>query len=143
MKVWGKVIKAICEEAKDEKVSLYFLESDGKNWYGARLEEFCSEDLTQKEDYSLMKKIKDAVRDKVEAEGFIVLVSPMNLWADIYEHTSPRYPNPAEKERPYGISFEGFRLGFFGDKKRAVDFMLGVAKRLREDSGLHLHLFFS
>jgi len=143
MQVWGKVIKAICEEAQDKKVNLYFLESDGKNWYGAKLTEFCAEGLTEREDYGLMKEIKKAVRDKLEPKGFIVFVSPMNLWADIYEHTSPRYPNPSERERPYDIGFDRFRIGFFGDKKEAVDFMLGVERRLRESFGLHLHLFFS
>ena len=143
MKTWGKIIQALCEEAKKENLSLYIVEGDKDfNWFGAELEEFCKDEIYSEEDAKLFKKVKDKISKKLDGKGFIVLVSPMNLWADIYEVNVPKFRNPNPADRAFGVSFDKFRIGFFESKEKAVDFMLNVAKILRDKFNLHLHLFY-
>ena len=144
MKTWGKVIQALCEEANRENLNLYIVEGDKElNWFGAKLEDFCTEEVYSAEDVEVFKKVKEKISDKLEGKGYIVLISPMNLWADIYEASVPKFKNPNPSDRPFGVSFDRFRVGFFEDKKKAVDFMLNVAKTLRDKFNLHLHLFYA
>lgn len=144
MKTWGKIFQALCEEANREKLKLYVVEGDSNlNWFGAKLEDFCKEELFSEEDVKFFKSVKEKVSEKVDGKGYIVLISPMNLWADIYEANSRKFMSQNPSERAFGISFDRLRIGFFEDKQKAVDFMLGVSKILRDKFNLHLHLFYA
>ncbi|WP_164930602.1 hypothetical protein [Aquifex aeolicus] len=144
MKAWGKVLQALCEEAKEKGIDLYILEADEKlNFYGTPLKEFCKEELFDAEDVKVFKRVKENLSEQMEGRGYVVLISPMNLWADIYEYNKPKFKNPNDPSRPFGVSFDRFRIGFFDEKQKAVDFMLDVAKRLRDKFNLHLHVFYT
>ncbi len=144
MKTWGKIIQALCEEANRENLNLYIVEGDNElNWFGAKLKDFCNEEIYSGEDVKVFKKVKEKVSDKLEGKGYVVLISPMNLWADIYEASIPKFKSSNPSDRPFGVSFDRFRVGFFEDKKKAVDFMLNVAKTLRDKFNLRLHLFYA
>ncbi len=144
MKTWGKVIQAICEEANKENVDLYIVEGDSElNWFGAKLSNFCNDEVYSGEDVKVFKKVKEKISEKLDGKGYIVLISPMNLWADIYDASVPKFRNPNPSDRPFGVSFDRFRVGFFEDKEKAVKFMLNVAKNLRDKFNLHLHLFYA
>ncbi|HID65456.1 MAG TPA: hypothetical protein EYP32_00575 [Aquificaceae bacterium] len=144
MKAWGKILQALCEEAKEKGVSLYILEADKEmNYYGAQLSDFCKNNLYNEEDVKVLKAIKENLSEKLEGNGYVVLISPLNLWADIYEYDRPKFKNPGNSEKPFDINLDRFRIGFFDEKQKAVDFMLNLAKRLREKFKLHLHVFYT
>lgn len=144
MKTWGKIIQVLCEKAKEENLRLHIVEGDDSlNWFGVKLEEFCSEETYSEEDARVFKKVKEKVSEKLEGKGYVVLISPMNLWADIYPVSVPKFRSPNPSGRPFGVGFEHFRIGFFEDKEKAIKFMLGVAKLLKDKFNLHLHLFYA
>jgi hypothetical protein len=141
MNRWGKVLNALCEESISEGLELYILEADSElNWFGVKLSDLCSEENLSKEDAELFKEVKGAVSEKLSAGPFVAYVSPINFQVDIYESDRKRFAS-SNTSRPFGITREGFRLGFFNDRSSAVDFFLKVAKRLRE-KGINLHLFY-
>ncbi len=143
MNRWGKVLKAICQEAKEEGLSLCILEADADlNWFGLKVDEVCSEGFLSKTDSELYKEIKGRVSESVSPDSFIAYVSPVNLQVDIYESDRRRFANSTNTSRPFSVTRDGFRVGFFKDKDSAVDFFLKVRKRLKEEEGLNLHLFY-
>ncbi len=143
MKTWGKIIQALCEEANREKLDLFIVEGDRElNWFGTKLNNFCKDEVYSQEDFKLFRKIKESITEKLEGKGYLVLISPMNLWADVYEVSSPKFRNPNPGERPYGVSFDKFRIGFFEDKEKAINFVINVSRILQEKFNLHLHLFY-
>ncbi len=142
MNRWAKVLRAVCEEAKEERVELFILEGDSElNWYGAGLSELCQEVEPTSEDAPLYRKVKSKISDKVGGGGFIAYVSPVNFQVDIYESDRRRFPSSSESSRPFSVTRDGFRVGFFSNREEAVDFFLRVGKRLREE-GINLHLFY-
>lgn len=141
MNRWGKVLRAICEEAQERGIELHVVEGDEDlNWFGAPLSNFCTEDLLSKEDAKLFKEVKASASEKVSAGNYIAYVSPINFQVDIYESDRRRFALPSTS-RPFAITREGFRIGFFDTKEEAVDFFLGVGKKLNRE-GLSLHLFY-
>ncbi|WP_457600192.1 hypothetical protein [Hydrogenivirga sp.] len=141
MNRWGRVLKALCEESATEGIELHILEADGElNWYGVSLKEVCSEENYSKTDGELYREIKGRVSDQVAGGGFIAYVSPVNLQVDIYE-SDRRMFSTAGTSRPFAVTKDGFRVGFFKDRDTAVDLFLRVKKRLEEE-GLTLHLFY-
>ena len=144
MKTWGKILKALCEEAQKEGKDIYILEGDSSlNWFGVPLKNFCRDENYEKEDSKLFKEIKKEINTQLSNGGYLILISPMNMWADVYESKSQKFKNPANLERPFDVSFDRFRVGFFKDKEEAVDFILKVSKRLNEEFNLHLHVFYT
>ncbi len=141
MNRWGKVLRSICEEAQEKGLDLYILEADENlNWYGVALSEICSEELLSKSDNDIFKVVKGKVSEKKSGGGFIAYVSPVNFHVDVYESDRRRFQNPGTK-RPFSVTRDGFRMGFFDSKKMAVDFFLAVSKRLSQE-GLSLHVFY-
>ncbi|RLJ71560.1 hypothetical protein BCF55_1864 [Hydrogenivirga caldilitoris] len=141
MNRWGRVLKALCEEAKEEGIELHILEADEDlNWFGAPLEGFCTEEMYSKTDAQLFKDIKGSISDKLARGEIVAYVSPINFQVDIYEADRRRFAS-ANTSRPFAVTRDGFRVGFFESKNSAVDFFLKVGKRLREE-GLSLHLFY-
>ncbi len=141
MNRWGKVLRALCETADSEGVELFILEADAElNWFGVDLKELCSEDNYTKSDAQLYKEIKGRVSDKVTPGEFIAYLSPINFQVDIYESERRRFAS-STTSRPFSVTRDGFRVGFFKDRDSAVDFFLKVARRLKEE-GLTLHLFY-
>jgi len=140
MNRWGKVLKALCQEADSEGLKLSVLEADGElNWFSASLEGLCSEENYSKNDAELYKTVKGSVSDSVDAGKVIAYVSPVNFQVDIYEADRRRFAT-SNTSRPFGVVRDGFRVGFFDSIDEAVNFFLGVAKRLREEGiSLHLH----
>ena len=143
MNRWGKVLRAICEEAKERGVNLYILEGDESlNWFGFPVKEVCFEENFSKEDTELFKEVKAKAEAGVQGNGYIAYVSPLNFFVDIYESDRRRFAVSGASSRPFGVTRDGFRVGFFADKEEAVNFFLGVAKRLREEASINLHLFY-
>ncbi len=142
MNRWGKVIRAICEEAKEQGIDLKILEADTElNWFALKLEEVCSQGFLSKSDVELYKEIKGRVEESTTPGKYIAYVSPVNLQADIYESERKRFPSPGTS-RPFAITRDGFRVGFFDSKEKAVDFFLNVGKRLKKEESLNFHLFY-
>ncbi len=143
MKRWAEIIRAICETLKDEEVNLYILEADeGLNWYGVPVKDFCSDEILEMKDYEFYKTVKGKVNTPTPAGEYIALVNTFNFHADIYPSKSPRFLTCPGTSRPYCITRDSFRIGFFEDKKKAVDFFLKVAKKLRE-KGYYFNLYYS
>ncbi|EDP76543.1 hypothetical protein [Hydrogenivirga sp. 128-5-R1-1] len=141
MNRWGKVLKALCQEADSRGLKLAILEADGElNWFGAGVDKLCSDENYSKSDAELYKIIKGSVSEGVNEGKVIAYVSPVNFQADIYEADRRRFAT-SNTSRPFGVTRDGFRVGFFESVEEAVDFFLGVAKRLREE-GLSLHLHY-
>ena len=137
MNRWQKVLKAICDTAKDRKEDLYILEADrDMNWFGAPLSSLCSEDLLTKSDAQIYKAVKSSISSQVKGNGYIALVSPVNLLVDIYPHDVRRFALSG-LSRPFAVTRDSFRIGFFKDKDSAVEFFIEVGKRL--EVSLHLH----
>jgi len=76
----------------------------------------------------------------VSAGPVVAYISPVNFQVDIYESDRRRFAMSGT-QRPFAVTRDGFRIGFFQDKKEAVDFFIEVSKRLGEE-GLNLHLFY-
>ncbi len=138
MKRWSQVLKRICQIAESKK--LYVIEGDQDlNWYGMPLEDLCTNvDLS---DTDLYKVMKSKAQEEVEGSGYIALVSPVNLYVDIFPSSSRRFASSFNKGRPFDITRDHFRIGFFNTKEEAVNFFLEVSRKLKED-GLNLHLFY-
>ncbi|NPA32459.1 MAG: hypothetical protein GXO04_02405 [Aquificae bacterium] len=133
MNVWKKVLSALCKRANEEKRELFVFRADDKP-VGVSLSEVCSRELPD-EDAKLVEFLRRSATGEVNAGPYAVFISPLNLFADVYETGRGRF---------FGdITLEGFGLGFFENKKDAVDFMLGVRKALLEEFNLHLHLFYT
>ncbi|WP_461831830.1 hypothetical protein [Aquifex sp.] len=144
MQAWGKILKGLCELSKEKGVNLYILEGDKDlNYYGAQLKEFCKEELYNEEDFKVFKKVKENLNTQLEGKGYVILVSPLNLWADVYEYNKRKFVNPVNKDRPFDVSLDRFRIGFFEEKKEAVEFALSLADKLRKEFNLHLHVFYA
>ena len=141
MNRWGKVLRAVCEKAKEKGIELFILEADEDlNWFGLPIKEVCSEETLSKSDPQLFKEVKGKVEEKVSSGPVIAYLSPINFQVDIYESDRRRFPTSGT-QRPFAVTRDGFRIGFFGDKKEAVDFFIEVSKRLGEE-GISLHLFY-
>ena len=141
MNRWGKVLRAVCEKAKEKGIELFILEADEDlNWFGMPIKEVCSEEMFSKSDHQLFKEVKGRVEEEVSSGPVIAYLSPINFQVDIYESDKRRF-TISGTQRPFAVTREGFRIGFFGDKKEAVDFFIEVSKRLEEE-GLSLHLFY-
>ncbi len=142
MNRWAKVLKGICEEALEAGKEIYILEGDSEmNWFGISLKDLCSDSTYSMGDYELYKLVKSKMSEEVNGEGFIALVNPANMYADIYESSRPLFPSSHNKTRPYDTTRDHFRIGFFKTKEEAVDFFLNVSKRLREE-GIVFHVFY-
>ncbi len=141
MNRWAKVLETLCETAKESGLNLFILEADDKlKWFGYPVGQICVEALNGKKDTELFKEIKSKISEEVQAGKFIAYVSPVNFQVDIYESDRPRFAQ-AGSSRPFCVTREGFRVGFFESKEDAVNFFLKVAKKLQE-KGLRLHLFY-
>jgi len=103
----------------------------------------CGVERYNEEDVKVFKTIKENISEKVEGKGYVVFISPLNLWADIYEYDRTKFKSPGNLEKPFDISLDRFRIGFFDEKQKAVDFTLNLVKRLREKFNLHLHVFYT
>jgi hypothetical protein len=138
MKRWSKILEKICDVLGEK--DLYILEADQElNWYGLPLKDLCgSLDLTDSE---LFKVIKGKVQEEVKGEGYIALVSPVNLYVDIYPYDRRRFSSGENRTRPFDVTREHFRVGFFKTKEDAVNFFLRVESLLKEE-GINLHLFY-
>ncbi len=142
MNRWSKVLKVICSQAREEGKNLFILEADSElSWFALKLEEVCSDSFLSKRDTELFKEIKGKISEEVSAGKYIAYVSPVNLQIDIYEASRKRFAS-AGTSRPFGITRDGFRIGFFESKDSAVDFFLRVRKKLKEEESLNLHLFY-
>ena len=137
MNRWQKVLKAICDTAKDKSCELYILEADRDlNWFGAPLSSLCSQDLLSRSDTQIYKSVKSSISSEVKGDGYIALVSPVNFLVDIYPHDAQRFALSG-LSRPFAVTRDSFRLGFFKDIDSAVEFFVEVSKRL--EVSLHLH----
>ncbi len=138
MKRWSQVLKSICQLAGEKK--LYVIEGDQDlNWYGMPLEDLCTN--VDQSDGDLYKVMKSKAQEEVEGGGYIALVSPINLYVDIYPSDTKRFASSLNKARPFDITREYFRIGFFSTKEEAVNFFLEVSRKLKEE-GINLHLFY-
>lgn len=141
MNRWAKVLVAVCEETKEKGIELFILEADEDlNWFGLPMREVCSEETLSKTDPLIFKEIKGKVEERLDQGPFVAYVSPVNFHVDIYESDRRMFPSPGTS-RSFGVTREGFRVGFFQTKEEAVNFFLSVSKRLRE-KGISLHLFY-
>ncbi len=138
MQRWSRVLEKICRALGDK--NLYIIEGDHElNWFGMPVRDICGS-LNLK-DGELYKIIKGKVQEEVKGSGFIALVSPVNLYVDIFPHDSRRFSSGEGRSRPFDITREHFRIGFFPSKEEAVNFFLKVEALLKEE-GLNLHLFY-
>ncbi len=140
MNRWAKVLKVICEEAKGK--NLYILEADSDmNWFGLPLKDLCTDSTYSLKDPEIYRMLKGKINEEVKGEGFVALVNPVNMYADIYESSRPLFASSWAKERPFDVTRDSFRLGFFETKEEAVNFFLKVSSRLKEE-GISFHLFY-
>lgn len=138
MKRWSQILRKICEQSSGKQ--LFILEGDQDlNWYGMPLQDLCSN--VDQSDQDLYRVMKGKAQEEVSGGGYVALVSPSNLYVDIYPADHRRFASSLNKSRPFDITREYFRIGFFNSKEEAVNFFLEVARKLRED-GLNLHLFY-
>ncbi len=142
MNRWAKVLKTMCEEALSSGKEIYILEGDSQmNWFGISLKDVCSDSVYSMTDPEVYKMLKSKTNEEVKGEGFIALVNPVSMYVDIYESSRPFFASSHNKARPYDITRDHFRVGFFSAKEEAVDFFLRVSKRLKEE-GINFHLFY-
>ncbi len=142
MNRWAKVLKGICEQALKEGKEIYVVEGDpDMNWFGISLKDLCSDSVYSMSDFELYKMVKGKASEELKGGGFIALVNPVSFYADIYESNRPLFASSHNRSRPYDITREHFRVGFFTTKEEAVNFFLEVSKRLREE-GINFHVFY-
>ena len=140
MSRWAKTLLSICGESKDRE--LYLLEGDESlSWYGVSLGEICHEIKPSMNDSEVFKLVKGKTQKDVPKGEYIAYVSPVNFQVDIYESDRKRFINSSNSSRPFSITRDAFRIGFFPDKENAVDFFIKVRQRLKEE-GITLHLFY-
>ncbi len=133
-------MRVICEEARDK--DLYILEADSEmNWFGISLKDVCMSSTYSMKDTEIYRMLKGKINEEVRGGGFVALVNPANMYADIYESSRPLFASSWTKERPFDVTKDYFRLGFFETKEEAVNFFLKVSSRLREE-GISFHLFY-
>jgi hypothetical protein len=142
MNRWAKVLKVICEEALKEGREIYVVEGDSQmRWFGLSLKDLCSDSTYSMSDPEIYRIVKAKITEEVRGGGFMALVNPVNMYADIYESSRPLFASSHNRTRPYDVTRDHFRVGFFPTKEEAVDFFLRVSQRLRE-AGITFHIFY-
>ncbi|MDQ7038954.1 MAG: hypothetical protein Q9N26_07150 [Aquificota bacterium] len=139
--MWGKVLKVLCEKAEGK--DLYFLEADKDlNWYGVPILKVCTDVNSDALTREIIETIKAGL-EPVSPGKFVAFLNPMSFFADIYPADKPRYRDRNSPERPFIITPNSLRVGFFDSIEEAADLFLEVSKALKKSEGIKFDVVYT
>ncbi len=139
--MWGKILKVLCEKAEGK--DLYFLEADKDlSWFGVPVSKICADVDPDTPTKEIIESIKAGL-EPVSPGKFIAFLNPLSPFADIYPADRPRYRDRNNPERPFLITPNSLRVGFFDSVEEAANLFLEVSKALRRSEGIKFDVVYT